>query len=95
MPSGRSDSAVKLITYSEELVDGKPFYAFSNSRPVKALNREPAGHAFHSAALKLLGCAEKPSAGEGSNKKVGDDDKEEEYSFPSFNPYANNKAKKK
>ncbi|WZZ42271.1 dnaJ homolog subfamily C member 2-like [Brassica napus] len=95
MPSGRSDSAVKLITYSEELVDGKPFYEFSNSRPVKALNREPAGHAFHSAALKLLGCAEKPSAGEGSNKKVGDDDKEEEYSFPSFNPYANNKANKK
>ncbi|XP_033144401.1 dnaJ homolog subfamily C member 2 [Brassica rapa] len=95
MPRGRSDSAIKLITYSEELVDGKPFYAFSNSRPVKALNREPAGHAFHSAALKLHGFAEKPTDGEGSHKKVGDDDKDEEYVFPSFNPYANNKGRKK
>ncbi|CAH8323309.1 unnamed protein product [Eruca vesicaria subsp. sativa] len=96
MPSWRSDSAIKLITYSEELVDGKPLYAFSNSRPVKALNREPAGHAFHSAALKLLGCAAKPRYAKGSDKKVGDDDdKDEEYVNPSFNPFANKSKKKK
>ncbi|KAG7580864.1 WD40-repeat-containing domain superfamily [Arabidopsis suecica] len=56
--------------------------------PVKALNREPAGHAFHSAALKLHGCADN----EDCDKKVGDD-KEKEY-VPSFNSYAN-KGKKK
>ncbi|CAH8339493.1 unnamed protein product [Eruca vesicaria subsp. sativa] len=92
MPSLRSVSAVKLITYSEELVDGKPLYASSNSLPVKALNREPAGHAFHSAALKLHGCAEEPTDSEGDDKKVGDD-KEKEY-VPSFNSYSN-KGKKK
>ncbi|KAF8088847.1 hypothetical protein N665_0528s0005 [Sinapis alba] len=92
MPSRKSDSAVKLITYSEELVDGKPLYASSNCLPVKALNREPAGHAFHSAALKLHGCAEEPTDSEGDDKKVGDD-KEKEY-VPSFNSYSN-KGKKK
>ncbi|KAJ4893362.1 DnaJ domain [Raphanus sativus] len=94
MPSLRSESTVvKLITYSEELVDGKPLYASSNSLPVKALNREPAGHAFHSAALKLHGCAEEePTDSEGDDKKAGDD-KEKEY-VPSFNSYSN-KGKKK
>ncbi|KAJ0263806.1 DnaJ and Myb-like DNA-binding domain-containing protein [Hirschfeldia incana] len=92
MPSLRSVSSVKLITYSEELVDGKPLYASSNSLPVKALNREPAGHAFHSAALKLHGCAEEPTDSEGDDKKAGDD-KEKEY-VPSFNSYSN-KGKKK
>ncbi|RID63972.1 hypothetical protein BRARA_E02933 [Brassica rapa] len=94
MPSVRSDSSIKLlITYSEELVDGKPLYASSNSLPVKALNREPAGHAFHSAALKLHGCAEEPTDSEGDDKKAGGDDKEKEY-VPSFNSYSN-KGKKK
>lgn len=92
MPRGRSDSAIKLITYSEELVDGKPFYAFSNSRPVKALNREPAGHSFHSAALKLHGFAEKPTDGEGSHKKVGDDDKDNEYFFLHSTPMPTTKG---
>ncbi|XP_018490217.1 uncharacterized protein LOC108860866 [Raphanus sativus] len=98
MPIGRSNPPVKLITYSNELVDGKPFYAFSNSLPAKSLNREPAGHAFHSAARKLHGCAEARSdGGKRSDKRVGDDDEEEEY-VPSFNPYGNkgkNKNKKK
>ncbi|CAA7054133.1 unnamed protein product [Microthlaspi erraticum] len=92
MPSRRSDSAIKLITYSEELVDGKPFFAFSNCLPVKALNREPAGHAFHSAALKLYGWAEETTDSEGGEKKAGDE-KEKEY-VPSFSSYAN-KGKKK
>ncbi|KAL0719690.1 hypothetical protein Bca4012_069014 [Brassica carinata] len=93
MPRLRSVSAIKLITYSNELVDGKPLYAFSNCLPVKALNREPAGHAFHSAALKLHGCSEEPPTDddEGSgDKKLGDD---KEY-VPSFNSYSN-KGKKK
>lgn len=43
-----------LITYSEEIVDGEPILVCSNSLPIKAF-REPAGHAFHDAALKLAG----------------------------------------
>ncbi|KAL1541728.1 dnaJ subfamily C member 2-like [Salvia divinorum] len=43
-----------LITYSEEIVDGEPIIVCSNSLPVK-VHREPAGHAFHDAALKLSG----------------------------------------
>ncbi|KAF8106558.1 hypothetical protein N665_0137s0012 [Sinapis alba] len=94
MPGLRSDSATKLITYSNELVDGKPFYAFSNCLPVKALNREPAGHAFHAAALKLHGCAEEEATDdEGSGDRKLGDDKEKEY-VPSFNSYSN-KGKKK
>ncbi|XP_042067374.1 dnaJ homolog subfamily C member 2-like [Salvia splendens] len=49
-----SRKSMLLITYSEEIVDGKPIIVCSNSLPIK-LHREPAGHAFHDAALKLSG----------------------------------------
>ena len=45
----------RLIAYSQEIVDGQPIFVSSNCLPIKALKFEPAGHAFHSAALKLLG----------------------------------------
>ncbi|XP_041998133.1 dnaJ homolog subfamily C member 2-like [Salvia splendens] len=49
-----SGKAMLLITYSEEIVDGEPIIVCSNSLPIKVY-REPAGHAFHDAALKLSG----------------------------------------
>ena len=48
----------RLITYSQEIVDGQPIFVSSNCLPIKALKFEPAGHSFHSAALKLLGVQE-------------------------------------
>lgn len=50
-----SQLRLRRISYTKELVDGKPLYVSSNCVPVKAANFEPAGHTFHSVALKLLG----------------------------------------
>ncbi|KAE9591906.1 hypothetical protein Lal_00038797 [Lupinus albus] len=80
-----------LITYSQELVDGQPIFVSSNCLPVKALKLEPAGHAYHSAALKLLGL-EEDSGDDADNKKVVDE-KESSY-LPSFDSYSG-KSKKK
>uniref|UniRef100_A0A1J3GCE5 DnaJ-like protein subfamily C member 2 n=1 Tax=Noccaea caerulescens TaxID=107243 RepID=A0A1J3GCE5_NOCCA len=94
MQSRRRNSAFKLLAYSNELLDGKPLYASSNCLPVKALNREPAGHAFHSAALELRGWAKEitDKKEDASDKKVGNE-KDKEY-IPSYDSY-NNKGKKK
>ncbi|KAK7255680.1 hypothetical protein RIF29_29097 [Crotalaria pallida] len=62
----------RLITYSQEIVDGQPIFVSSNCLPVKALKFEPAGHAYHSAALKLLGVLE-DKEGEVDDKKVADE----------------------
>ncbi|EPS65770.1 hypothetical protein M569_09005, partial [Genlisea aurea] len=43
------------ISYSEEITDGQPVCICSNALPVKASKLEPAGHAFHDAALRLTG----------------------------------------
>ncbi|ESQ40525.1 hypothetical protein EUTSA_v10012905mg [Eutrema salsugineum] len=96
MQSWGINSAIKLLTYSDELSDGKPLYASSNCLPVKDLNREPAGHAFHSAALKLHGCAKEATDNkDDTSDKKGSDDKDKEY-IPSFDSYNNNnKGKKK
>ncbi|WVY93664.1 hypothetical protein V8G54_032752 [Vigna mungo] len=66
----------RLITYSKEIVDGQPIFVSSNSLPTKALKYEPAGHSFHSAALKLRGVQEDKN--EADDKKVPDD-KEQTY----------------
>lgn len=58
MPSKRN---LQLISYSLEIIDGEPIYISSNSLPVKAFQYEPAGHAFHFAALKLNGHQEEKS----------------------------------
>ena len=84
-------TSIQLISYSQELVDGQPLYVSSNCLPVKALKYDPAGHAFHHAALKLLGCEEDDSA-KVDDKKVSND-KEQVY-IPSFDSYSS-KGKKK
>ncbi|KAK7331592.1 hypothetical protein VNO80_28329 [Phaseolus coccineus] len=66
----------RLITYSQEIVDGQPIFVSSNCLPTKALKYEPAGHSFHSAALKLRGVQEDKN--EADDKKVVDD-KEQTY----------------
>ncbi|KAF8118789.1 hypothetical protein N665_0002s0098 [Sinapis alba] len=96
---GSNNSVViKLLTYSNELLEGKPLYVSSNSLPLKALNREPAGHAFHSAALKLRGCAKegkKEDDTSASPKKVANDkDVEDIPSYESYKNSSSNKGKK-
>ncbi|KAE9599368.1 putative DnaJ domain-containing protein [Lupinus albus] len=81
----------RLITYSKELVDGQPIIVSSNSLPIKALKLEPAGHAYHSAVLKLLGVQE--DNGDDNNLKKVVDEKESSY-LPSFDSYSG-KSKKK
>lgn len=58
-----TQSSVRFISYSQEIVDGVPIYVSSNCLPVKAVKFEPAGNAFHSAALRLLGCEEECADG--------------------------------
>ncbi|XP_057976216.1 uncharacterized protein LOC131163618 [Malania oleifera] len=87
----RVHTTFQLISYSEEIVNGEPILVSSNSLPVKALNFEPAGHAFHSAALKLLGCSEEEDT-DGDNESVSND-KDKTY-MPSSESYST-KSKKK
>ncbi|XVF41046.1 hypothetical protein PTKIN_Ptkin01aG0248500 [Pterospermum kingtungense] len=84
-------TSIRLISYSQELVGGQPLYVSSNCLPVKALKYEPAGHAFHYAALKLLGC-EEDDATEVDDQNVSND-KEHVY-MPSSDSYSS-KGKKK
>ncbi|XP_022744815.1 dnaJ homolog subfamily C member 2-like [Durio zibethinus] len=84
-------TSIQLISYSQELVEGQPLYVSSNCLPVKALKYEPAGHAFHYAALKLLGCEEDDTS-EVDDQNVSND-KEQVY-MPSSDSYSC-KGKKK
>ncbi|KAF9686320.1 hypothetical protein SADUNF_Sadunf03G0146500 [Salix dunnii] len=83
-------TSFRLISYSQELVDGQPLHVSSNSLPFKALKFEPAGHAFHAAALKLLGWEEEDI--ETEDQKVSND-KQQSY-MPSSESYST-KGKKK
>jgi DnaJ family protein C protein 2 len=67
----------RLITYTPEIVDGQPIFVSSNCLPAKALKYEPAGHSFHSAALKLMGVKEEKDNKDDKKKVV--DDKEQAY----------------
>ncbi|XP_043720505.1 dnaJ homolog subfamily C member 2-like [Telopea speciosissima] len=81
----------RLITYSSDIIDGEPIYVSSNCLPIKAANFEPAGHAFHSAVLNLLGFGE-----EGDTDAVDQNDstdKRRDY-IPSPDSYSS-KGKKK
>ncbi|KAI0531423.1 hypothetical protein KFK09_000978 [Dendrobium nobile] len=80
-----------LITYSEELLDGEPVAVSSNCLPIKALNYEPAGHSFHSAARKFLGCYEEET--DRDEQSEFSDDRNQSY-MPSSDFYSN-KGKKK
>ncbi|KAF5448651.1 hypothetical protein F2P56_029161 [Juglans regia] len=81
----------RLISYSPEIIDGQPIYVSSNCLPVKDIRYEPAGHAFHAAALKLLGCEDKNA--DGDDQKVVENNKEQTY-VPSPESYSS-KGKKK
>lgn len=83
--------SVRLISYSSEIVDGQPISISSNCLPVKAVNFEPAGHAFHTAALKALGLLEEDDT-DRDDQSVSDD-KGEDYK-PSADSYTS-KGKKK
>lgn len=84
---------MRLITYSKEILDGKPIYVSSNSLPVKALNYEPAGHSFHATALRLSGhCV--VAEPEDDDKKGATKEKDQAYVESSFNSYSS-KSKKK
>lgn len=83
-------TSLRLISYTEELVDGQPIYVSSNCLPIKALRFEPAGHAFHSAAQKVLGCEEE---GADAEDQIVSDDNEKAH-IPSFDSYSS-KGKKK
>ncbi|XP_026414348.1 dnaJ homolog subfamily C member 2-like [Papaver somniferum] len=82
----------RFICYSKELVDGQPIYVSSNALPGK-LNREPAGHSFHSAALLLLGFGNKEEEEVQDDDQNASGDKGESY-FASSESYSS-KGKKK
>ncbi|KAF5739227.1 dnaJ subfamily C member 2 [Tripterygium wilfordii] len=84
-------TSFRLISYSQEIVDGQPIYISSNCHPIKALKLEPAGHAFHDVARKLLGCEEEDVE---SDEQEMSNDKEQSY-VPSFDSFSSSKGKKK
>ncbi|KAI3965768.1 hypothetical protein MKX01_010725 [Papaver californicum] len=83
---------LRLICYSNELIDGQAVYVSSNAFPVKALNREPAGHSFHAAALLLRGFGKEEEEVQPDDQNVSSD-KSESY-FASSESYGG-KGKKK
>ncbi|XP_058078209.1 uncharacterized protein LOC131226639 [Magnolia sinica] len=85
-------TSFRLISYSSEIVDGQPIYVSSNCLPVKAAKFEPAGHAFHATALRLLGFCEEEDA-DTDDQSVVSDDKGQSY-MPSSDSYST-KGKKK
>ncbi|OIS97800.1 PREDICTED: dnaJ homolog subfamily C member 2 [Nicotiana attenuata] len=86
-----SRSSIRLISYSEELINGEPIYISSNCFPIKALKYEPAGLSFHSAALRLSGHVEK----EVSKDSKEDVPTEKEQSFTYSSESYSSKGKKK
>ncbi|KAL0415870.1 UNVERIFIED_CONTAM: DnaJsubfamily C member 2 [Sesamum latifolium] len=87
-----SQKSVLLITYAQEIVDGEPIYLSSNSLPVKASKLEPAGHAFHAAALRLIGHCVEADTDEDDEKEVS---KEKEHVYVQSSDSYSTKGKKK
>ncbi|CAA6666367.1 unnamed protein product [Spirodela intermedia] len=83
---------IPLISYSPELIDGEPIFLASNCLPVKAFNLEPAGHSFHSAALRFSGICDDEEE-DTDDQSVSSDDKSQGY-IPSSESYSS-KGKKK
>ncbi|KAH9602800.1 hypothetical protein KSS87_009287 [Heliosperma pusillum] len=81
----------RLISYAPELEGGKPLYVSSNSLPFTLSKFEPAGHAFHEAALKLAGYFQDESDSDTSSIS---NDKEQSH-VPSFESYSSKSKKKK
>lgn len=72
-----SKKNLMLISHSLEIIDGDPIHVSTNCLPVKAFQYEPAGHAFHLAALKLYGCQEEKS--KKTNEEDAQNDKSQSY----------------
>lgn len=83
--------SMRLISYTEEIVDGQPIYVSSNCLPVKASNFEPAGYAFHSAALKFAGFTEE----EDTEDDKSDAPTEKEQAYTQSSDFYSTKGKKK
>ncbi|KAJ0802445.1 putative transcription factor MYB family [Helianthus annuus] len=82
---------IRLIAYSNELVNGETVYVSSNCLPIKASHFEPAGHSFHDVALKLRGYYEEENVADDNENFPKD--KETEY-MQSSDSYSS-KGKKK
>jgi DnaJ homolog subfamily C member 2 len=80
------------LTYSHELPNGEPLYISSNCLPIKSPNLEPAGHAFHSAALLLAGISNEEES-EADSQSVSSADRAQD-STPFADSYST-KGKKK
>ncbi|KAK4436935.1 DnaJsubfamily C member 2 [Sesamum alatum] len=87
-----SQKSMLLITYSQEIVDGQPMYLSSNSLPIKASRFEPAGHAFHAAALRLTGHCVEADTDDDDEKEVS---KEKEHVYVQSSDSYSTKGKKK
>ncbi|CAL5437548.1 unnamed protein product [Camellia sinensis] len=80
-------TSVQLISYSQEIVDEEPINVSSNCLPIKACKFEPAGHSFHTAALRLSGFFEEEDADGGEQnsystqgkKKSGAEGKQQDH----------------
>ncbi|CAN1783037.1 DnaJ homolog subfamily C member 2 [Linum perenne] len=79
----------RLISYSQELVDGQSVHISSNCTPIKAQRYEPAGHSFHAAALKFRGHEEAVD----SKEDTVSSNKEQTY-IPSSESYSSKGRKK-
>ncbi|XP_074592130.1 uncharacterized protein LOC141847921 [Curcuma longa] len=82
-----------LLTYSSELQNGEPLFFSSNCLPIKAPNFEPAGHSFHSAALKLSGFCDDDDTETDAQSVLSDDRSSQDY-LPTSDSYGS-KGKKK
>jgi len=88
-----AQTSILYITYSNELLNGKPVFLSSNCHPIKASRFEPAGHSFHDAALKLRGCFMEENTDDDNDSQYSSKDKEHEY-MQSSESYSS-KSKKK
>ena len=87
-------NGIPMICYSPELINGEPVFFSSNSLPWKAFNLEPAGHSFHSAALKLSGLINDGDGDSSDGQSVSSDEKSQRDAPPSSQSYTS-KGKKK
>ncbi|KAL4565204.1 hypothetical protein LXL04_029289 [Taraxacum kok-saghyz] len=87
---------IRLITYSNELINGDPIHISSNSLPKKVSHFEPAGHSFHDIALKLRGYFEEENDTSDTTTTNNNLPKDKEHDYmQSSDSYSSSKGKKK
>ncbi|CAA2969073.1 Hypothetical predicted protein [Olea europaea subsp. europaea] len=87
-----AQKGIRLIMYSPEIIGGEPIHVFSNGLLVKASKLEPAGHAFHAVALRLIDLLEEENADDGGKKEILN---EKEHVHVESSNSNSNKGKKK